>query len=305
MAKADVGILGIAPTFAELYFEGLKQKAGSLKLLKRSLPRGGQRLSRLKGRGMDYAESRPYVPLDEVRRIDWRVSARLNKWHTKLFVEEKDRPIVLVVDFRSSMFFGSKNCFKSYLGAVIAAKLAFLAWRGGDRVGAYIFDDERAQTLVPKNNRVQVAQILRDLEVFGQPKDQSVPAMPKPFLANLTTLAKPGTAIFIISDFFYFDDNEVQALFNIQKRSEVIFLRITDPLEVSLPDIGAAGLTFGNETVFFNTHEKKFRQEYAQVCRTRLDQLNAKLAELNIRCVDFSTAEAPEIGMHRLLRVNA
>src|SRR5437762_2100338 len=125
---------GVYCTLPEL-FEDARRVVGTLHLRRKSRTlHSGAKRSSIRGRGMEFFESRPYVTPDEMRSIDWKVSARLNSLFTKVFVEEKDRPIILALDFRSHIYFGTKNYFKSVLAAKIAARLAQAAINGQDSV---------------------------------------------------------------------------------------------------------------------------------------------------------------------------
>ncbi len=133
---------GVYCTVQELFVEGQRARDLDLhRLSKTTTVTSGSKRSLLRGRGMEFFESRPYVPLDEMRTIDWKVSARLSKLYTKIFIEERERPIYCVVDLRPSMFFGSKRCFKSVLAAHVAAQLTMAAMHGGDQICGLLFDE--------------------------------------------------------------------------------------------------------------------------------------------------------------------
>jgi uncharacterized protein (DUF58 family) len=124
-------------------------------------PQSGQYLSTLRGRGMEYDESRPYQPGDDIRQLDWRVTARTGKPHTKLFREERERPVFICVDYRRAMFFATKGVFKAVQAARLAALLAWRAQQQGDRVGGLVFADAIHHELPPRRNRTATLQWLK------------------------------------------------------------------------------------------------------------------------------------------------
>ena len=123
----------------------------------------GNYLSAFKGRGMEFDEARPYQPGDDIRSIDWRVTARTGKTHTKLYREERERPVLLWVDYRRSMFFGTQNYFKSVLAAKTAALLAWSAAQHGDRLGGLIFSENIHQELRPQRGKAGTLHFIKKL----------------------------------------------------------------------------------------------------------------------------------------------
>ncbi len=177
----------------------------------------GRRASRLRGRGLDFEEIRRYIPGDDIRTMDWRVTARTRKPHTRVYTEERDRPILLVVDQRLSMFFGSQAAMKSVTAAEVAAMGAWRTLSVGDRVGALVFNDREVREIPPHRSRQRVMQILEtvvemnhSLRVDGDIEPN--PAMLNRVLERVLHLAKHDYLVGIISDFSGVDEKTKNAV---------------------------------------------------------------------------------------------
>jgi uncharacterized protein (DUF58 family) len=203
---------------------------------------GGHR-SAHRGRGLEFEEVRPYVAGDDVRSIDWRVTARRGRAHTKLFREEREQPVWLLADLNSGLFFGSRMQLKSMVAVRAAALLAWVAAFGGDRIGALVVADDEARVLKPRSREAGVLPILNAL-IELQPRAPRVRAA-HGFQQALQTLAPsihPGSLILTLSDFAMFDDDQqfknAQEVWSaLTARSESRWFWITDELERrALPD---------------------------------------------------------------------
>jgi uncharacterized protein (DUF58 family) len=164
----------------------------------------GQYISAFKGRGMEFDEVRPYQAGDDVRSIDWRVTARTDKPHTKLFREERERPILLWLDLRRSMFFGSRNYFKSVLAAKAASLLAWSTAQHGDRLGGLIFSENHHEEIRPRRGKSATLHFIQKIaEHSAWDNDQSnyQESTSTDAIHRLRRVAKPGSLIFLLSDF--------------------------------------------------------------------------------------------------------
>ena len=191
------------------------------------------------GRGMEYAESRAYQPGDEIRSIDWRLTARTDTVHTKLFHEERERPVYLLLDLRAMMQFGTKARFKAHLAAEIAAMLAWVGLDGGDRVGGFILT--RAGLLefpAARTRRAMLAFLHAASEAtrLDQPIGDEVPLHSA--LRKLRHVCRPGTLAFVISDFADHDPMAEQELRRLSHRAHVTVIFVHDPLDAHLPPRG-------------------------------------------------------------------
>jgi len=257
--------------------------------------------SNFRGRGIDFEEVRRYQPGDDIRGIDWRVTARTGEAHTKLFREERERPVMLVVDQRNSMFFGSVRCLKSVLACHVGSLLAWSALNNNDRVGGLVFNDNGHVDTRPRRSRKTVLHLLSQLADFNHqlPQDDhnvddSSSNSFSNMLSNLRRVARPGTSIYIISDFHGANTQLAQKhLFQLAKHNEITALYCQDPLETQLPLSGHYGVTNGKRQVHLHTGSRKLRQRYAQQHQLRLEHLTLDLQQLGIPLIELSTTEKP------------
>ena len=229
----------------------------------------GQHRSSFRGRGIDFDEVRIYQPGDDVRNIDWRVTARTGQVHTKLYREERERPVYLVVDQRESLFFGSRKAFKSVVAARTAALLAWASRAQGDRVGGFLFNDRQVQELRPKEGKKGIQTFFRALVQFNQALDghfdprlssrQTITHA----LTGLGQVVRPGSLVFLISDFQHFDDITLQHLSLCTRHSDMIAIQIQDALEKQLPPAGVYGFSDGVNSLRLNTGVRNVRKDYA------------------------------------------
>lgn len=257
---------------------------------------GAQR-SNFRGRGLEFEEVRGYQPGDDIRAIDWRVTARTGAAHTKLFHEERERPVLLVTDQRGPMHFGSRHCFKNVLAAELTALIAWSALNSNERVGALIADDREHRELRPRSNRRAVLSLLSAL-CDGPGDDGSAqPAMPLPMADILHTarrIARTGSSIFIISDFHDAADESAQeSLFQLARHTEITAISCSDPLEVSLPPAGIYAVTDGRARCELDTSERMLRERHTQAVHAQRDALESMLKRLGIPLIDAHTDQAP------------
>ncbi len=250
---------GLNLTLKELLFYQQQSKPRPQQGLAKSAMAGPYR-SAIKGRGMEFDEVRQYQAGDDVRAIDWRVTARTGSTHTKVFKEEKERPVLMLVDFSDSMIFGSQLLLKSVQAAHLAAYLAWQAKQRGDRVGGVIFNQSQHQELRPKGRASGVLQWLHQLQQLytNQPQallqldfdhHQTPANHPDYFTQQLTRLrrlAQPGSQVHIISDFAHLDDAGEKQLALIKRHNQVTAWQVFDPIEQALPKTRSltAKLTF-------------------------------------------------------------
>jgi uncharacterized protein (DUF58 family) len=197
----------------------------------------GHYQSVFKGRGMAFSEVRPYVVGDDVRVIDWNVSARMNEPHVKLFVEERDRTVNLLVDMSASGLFGSRDQVKRDVAAEIAALVAFSAIKNNDRVGLIIFTDEVEQYVPPKKGKKHVLRVIREILSFEPRSRRTNIAAALDFLGKV---ARRRSVAFVVSDFLA--PGWERALDLADRRHDVVPVVISDPLEEALPPLGLVTL---------------------------------------------------------------
>jgi uncharacterized protein (DUF58 family) len=284
---------------------GLRFPASQLQLTRRNRALSalaGPNKANFRGRGIDFEEVRSYQPGDDIRTIDWRVTARTGAAHTKLFREERERPVLVVVDQRGSQFFGSQYCFKSVLAAHLAGLLAWSALANGDRVGGLVFNDSRHREVRPRRSRKTVLTILSQIEAFNRrlPLTTSDDRSLAGILDTLRRIARPGTSIYLVSDFYGAEDPAVREhLFRLAQHSEITALSCADPLEVTLPPAGRYAITDGQRRSELLTGDRHLRQNYRQEQEERMATLGTDLQRLGIPLLRASTTESPFLLLQR------
>ncbi|MFK8042581.1 DUF58 domain-containing protein [Congregibacter sp.] len=256
---------------------------------------GGQR-SNFRGRGIEFEEVRGYQPGDDIRAIDWRVTARTGAAHTKMFHEERERPVLLVVDQRSSMQFGSQHCFKIVLAAEIAALLAWSALASNERVGGLLMRDADHWEMRPRNSRRTVLALLSALAetpaALESPEDQNNRF--STLLRSVRRVARPGSSVFLISDFEGAEQDEArEELFQLARHVEITAIHCSDPLEAELPPAGRYSVTDGDKRAELDTGMPGLSQRFAELYSQRLEGHQQQLQRLGIPMLRGSTTQAP------------
>jgi uncharacterized protein (DUF58 family) len=223
-------------------------------------PRSSQALmsgnvrARYKGRGMSFAEVRPYQAGDDIRCIDWRVTARTQTPYTKLFEEERERPVFILVDMRSSMFFGSQHQFKCVYAARMAVALAWAACAAGDRIGAMILSDHDEWDLRPKRGKNAVLALIHALvdanRQLSNPAAQSKRSLAQ-FIEDAHRIIRPGAMVYVITDGH---DNQglTPALCTLSRHADITFMHLYDTLEAHLPNKGWYSVSDGHQRTHVN-----------------------------------------------------
>jgi len=256
----------------------------------------GQYHSVFKGQGIEFDEVREYQPGDDVRTIDWNVTARTGKAHIKKFVEERELTVMVIVDVSLSCRFASVNMLKSQLAAEVAAILAFSAIRNNDRVGLIMFTDQIEKFIPPRKGVGHVLRVIREVLYF-EPEGHSTDIINALEYLNKVTTRK--TIVFIISDFFpakiTSESNESEAfkrsLAIANKRHDVITITLNDPREMELPDCGLIALEdaeTGNE-VLIDSSNVALRKQYAQNNIDRLDEREKLFRSIGVDYINIST----------------
>lgn len=279
---------------------GLRFPARQLQLARRNRALSaltGPNKSNFRGRGIDFEEVRSYQPGDDIRGIDWRVTARTGQAHTKLFREERERPVLLVVDQRPGMFFGSSHCFKSVLAAHLASLLAWSALDGGDRVGGLVFNGQTHREIRPRRSRRTVLALLSEINNYSHTLPLAEPSAADSFdamLSNLRRVARPGSSIYLISDFEGVEsDSARKHLFQLAQHTQVTAISCSDALEGKLPRAGRYAVTDGQQRSELNTADRKLRREYRESFEQRQQQLHEIMQRLGIPVLNAHTHEAP------------
>lgn len=229
---------------------------------------GGEYHSTFKGRGMTFSEVRQYQFGDDVRNIDWNVTARYNEPFVKVFEEERELTMMLVVDVSGSEFFGTTSQFKREIITEISATLAFSAMQNNDKIGLVLFSDQVELFIPPKKGKTHVLRIIRELIEF-QPKSKQTNLSGA--LRFLSGVMKKKAITFILSDFIT-DDYE-QTLKIVGKKHDVTGIRVYDRMEEEIPNLGMVHMedAESGEVLLVNTQSKKVRTNYAKYYRDKVD----------------------------------
>ncbi|MDB6060425.1 MAG: hypothetical protein JWM78_528 [Verrucomicrobiaceae bacterium] len=262
-------------------------------------PQFGSIRSAIRGRGLEFEEVRAYQAGDDVRNIDWRVTARSGRPFTKLFREERERPVLLVVDQSQPMFFGSRSCFKSKLAAWLGAVLAWAAIENGDRIGGLIIGNNERREIRPRRARKTTMSWLNLLLDFNRQlkRDTQLPDAAQSLLTALTDLrriARPGSTIYLISDFHGSEHPQVrEQLYALARHCEVRALFIFDPLEQELPPPALYTVTDSAQRFVLDSGERLLREQHRNKFSAQRDGLQQLLNSLGIPLTTISTNEPP------------
>ncbi|WP_198264097.1 DUF58 domain-containing protein [sulfur-oxidizing endosymbiont of Gigantopelta aegis] len=284
----------------------------------------GNYSSAFKGRGLNFDEVRPYQPGDDIRNIDWNVTARTDKVHTKVFQEERERPVFIIVDLSSSMYFGTRHCLKS----VTAAKAAALfAWAGADnsnRIGGLIFNDYEHMEMRPKGGHRGVLQFLKLLSDFHNKHDNVDPSASNSTQSNEDTpdnkqvidgkqdfdnkqplnkgllfariqkMINPGSIVLLASDFNQIDTHATNnpVLKHIQyiaRHNDLLITYIFDALEKQLPPPGQYGISDGQHEQIIDTRDRHLRASFQQLSNNKSDAIEQFCVSNRIHLINLAT----------------
>ncbi|WP_085707428.1 DUF58 domain-containing protein [Pseudomonas sp. B35(2017)] len=270
----------------------------------------GSHASRLRGRGLNFDELRRYQPGDDLRHLDWRASLRTGRPVVRTFTEERDRPALIVVDQRMSMFFGSRRSFKSALAAELGALAAWMVFHAGDRVGGLVFNDRSIETVAPLRSRQRVQALCsRMVEQnnalnAGNPDAEDEDQLDKALLRCLA-LAGHDHLICIVSDFAGAGDRTLQQLRRLATHNDVIALQVYDPMALKLPDRGRLRVTQGRLQVELAVGQRHVHQPLEDFFSGRLKDVADLLRRSQVPLMMFSTAEEASVQLRSELGKSA
>ncbi len=261
-------------------------------------PGSGGYTSPFKGRGMEFDEARPYTQGDDVRSIDWRVTARSGKPHTKLFREERERAVLLWLDLRPAMFFATRGSFKAVRAAQAAALLGWNTLRRGDRLGALIFDERSHEELRPKRGQPPFMHVLQRIAAHPawlnpqRDGDTTGTALYQGLL-RLRRVAQPGSLIILLSDFSGFDERCAALLAPLARHNDLLAVHVHDPLEAELPPAGHYRVSDGRRFISVETGDYQRRERYRRHFVERQTGLQHFCRRHGGTLLPLSTAEEP------------
>lgn len=281
----------------------LRHQVGALevKTRRRALSlQAGNQVSPFKGRGIDFDEVRRYQTGDDVRYMDWRVTARTGHPHLKLFREERERPVFFLVDFSASMLFGTKVAFKSVIAAQASALLAWVTMKQGDRVGAVLCSDQGHTELRPVGGRNGVLRFIHavsDLHATARNAhpSSSTPNRTTPLASALDRLmrtARPGSQIFLISDFVGMDKSCESAMTRLGVHNELVCIMVFDSLEAAPPPPGMYRISDGVHSTWLDTSRRQTVEHYRQQFEHRQAIVQSLSTSLGLGFMSLATHQS-------------
>jgi len=306
ISNTDFAIQASLTELIDLRLQAQQLKISSL--MRTTNLMAGNHISRFKGRGMDYLESRTYQAGDDIRNMDWRVTARTGQPHVKLFEEERERPVLALIDLNPRMFFASKGRFKSVIASQAAALLAWAAISHGDRIGGLILNNSHVE-LSPKGGKSGILAFLHQLAAYSDPTNifeqkgkasTSIPSSLHDELKRLSRMARPGSLVFILSDFYDFNDKSLIQLSRLKAKAECVLIRILDPIEVSPLPADRYIISNGKQQSVLNTANLKQATDYQQWFIDRQMLINKASQKLGILLIDLYTDESPVKALQKI-----
>ena len=305
------GAVSGSPDGVQLALErltGLRAHAGRLGLspgARVRTARAGGYLSVYRGRGMEFDEVRPYQAGDDVRDIDWRVTARSGRAHTKVYTDERERPVFLLLDLSPGMYFGTRGCLKAVRAAEAGVLVAWAAVANGDRVGALMMAGTRHAELRPMGRPPGVLRLIRRLleeHRAGLERPGIEPARLGAGLDRLLATARPGSLVFLISDFRHLDGDAEKRLARLARHSDVTAMFVFDPVEAEPPPPGRYLLSDGHARAVLDTADAGVVRRLRNAHAAHRDRVAGVCSRRGIHFMDLATdaplVEALRRGLH-------
>jgi len=271
----------------------------------RAMSAGGH-LSPFKGRGVEFDESRPYQHGDDLRTIDWRVTARTGKPYTKVFREERNRPVIVWLDLRRPMMFATRGVYKAVVASEAAALVAWSAIANGDRLGGLVFSDTSHHELRPRLGRrtaLRLLQLICDSPGWSQSVDATDrSADTDRALLRLTRVARPGSLIFLLSDFRNLGPESERHLKQLASHCDLFLVHVFDPIEAELPPPGRYRIQMGGRSIAIDTGDERVREHYREQFEDRQQRIHALRRMPGITVADCRTIDNPHLVLGKIFR---
>jgi len=273
----------------------------------------GGNLSPFKGRGVEFDESRPYQPGDDLRTMDWRVTARTGRPYTKVFREERNRPVIVWLDLRRSMLFATRGAYKAVAAAELAGLVAWSAVGHGDQLGGLVFAEDEHHELRPRLGRRAALHLLQVVAasscwtggVGGAQVREAAAAEGDTdrALLRLTRVARPGSMLFLISDFRVLSGDFERHIRELASHGDVFLVHVFDPVEAELPPPGRYRIQLGARSFTIETADARVRARHREQFDRRRERLRALAAAPGVALIECTTADDPhEILSKRFAR---
>jgi|LGVE01.1.fsa_nt_gb uncharacterized protein (DUF58 family) len=252
-----------------------------------------------KGRGIEFSDIREYVAGDDIRAIDWNVTARMNAPFVKEFIEERDLTVYIILDVSASNEFGFERRKRDY-GVEIAASLIFSALANNDSVGMFLCTSEVEEFIPPRKGRAHLFKLLREM-IYFEPENKTTDL--NNCIRHISNVAKRRSIMFAISDFFAEDFEKSLGI--LKNRHEVILINVSDVRESDIPDIGYVMMEDGEtgEQFLVDTSDARFRQNYVEIMDQRNKLLSEKMKRLKVDMINIRTDQPFEIPLRRFFRM--
>jgi uncharacterized protein (DUF58 family) len=255
-------------------------------------PLAGLHHSKLRGRGVDFDQVRIYQPGDDVRTIDWRVTARSQVPHTKVFHEERERPIYIVVEQSRRLFFGSSLMFKSVLAAHAASLIGWATLGHNDRIGGLVFGGEQQHEIKPRRSKQSLLQLLNRLAQANQALHCDSEVDPEDFslaLRRTREVLRPGSLAIVLCDERALSDSAEQQLTLLARHTDLLLLPLSDPLDHDLPAAGLLRFSQREAELELDTHSSELRLAYRQMAQARSERWKLVAQKLGIPLLPLNT----------------
>ncbi|QNK00128.1 DUF58 domain-containing protein [Dyella telluris] len=305
IAASDVGTVYVTPAhLARMEYDARRLRATPHRPHHSIL--AGRHASRLRGRGLNFDEIRAYVPGDDIRHLDWKVSLRVGHAMVRSYTEERDRPTLYVVDQRMSMFYGTRRAMKSVVAAEVAALGAWMAFQAGDRAGAVIFDDTDIHSIRAHRSRSRVQAVLGALAQSNQALRADSPARINPgqldaALRAALHLATHDYLVCIVSDFLGADEQTLKLIRELATHNDVIAALVFDPSARAIPDRGTIVVTEGELQVELDFDRKGIREPLSAMFNDRLEQTVDLVQRCGVPTLAIDTEQPTLLQVARML----
>lgn len=265
-------------------------------------PLAGPYPSAFRGRGIEFDEVRAYHPGDDIRHIDWRVTARTGSVYSKVFQEERERPVWLLVDAGPTTRFGTRRCFKSVAAAEAAALVAWAAHLQGDRIGGIALAPDDVRVLTPRVGESSLFELLS--AISGATEQEAVSTSENGLaeaLGRLRERMRPGSRIVVFSDFYALDEQVERLLGEIRRRSDLTCVLVYDPLEQAAPPPGRYRVSDGEHIHAFSSRDGEWREAYEAPFAARRERLVTLCRRNGIGMIGLATADDPAAALAPIL----
>lgn len=268
----------------------------------------GKNISKLRGRGLNFEEMRQYHIGDDIRTMDWKVTMRTGKPHVKIYSEERERSVFLLIDQRQSMFFGSTDKMKSVIAAEIAALMAWQVIASTDRVGAVVFNDQKAVTIKPQRSQQQVLKIFAEIveqnhQLKSGNENQNQALSLENMFEQLVRITTHDALVIFISDGYGWSDKCAQYVKSISQHNDILCCHVTDPLEHKLAQMSQMVISDGDLQVEVASQEAKLQQAFAEDVKQSINDFSVIANKYRIPLLPFNTTEETVKQLRRALGV--